>query len=102
MNHLNVAISREEGSSSCPGQCVCTHALGAAPGESYGNPRRRIEAFGIRCGNHARSESDAEGMAITRSASVNHKPLLWYGFVFLIASPLTSLAGGALFLRSKT
>lgn len=35
------------------------------------------------------------------AANVGDAPL-WYGLAFLIAGPLSSLAGGALFLRRKT
>jgi hypothetical protein len=40
-------------------------------------------------------------VTVLLAARVGEMPL-WYGFAFLIAGPLASLAGGALFLRSRT
>jgi hypothetical protein len=40
-------------------------------------------------------------VTVLLAARVGEVPL-WYGFAFLIAGPLASLAGGALFLRRRT
>jgi len=40
-------------------------------------------------------------VTVLLAARVGNAPL-WYGLAFLVAGPLSSLAGGALFLRTKT